>query len=61
MLDIIRTNQVYEFAEMYYTHIPHYMWDAFEFHSFANRVGASEKFLTKRLAKYVKMIRNAAE
>ena len=57
MLDIIRTSQVFEFGEMYYTHIPHYVWDAWEYHSFSNRVLASQKFLSKRLAKYVKMLR----
>ena len=57
MLDIIRTTPVYEFSEIYYTHIRHYAWDAWEFHSFTNRLTASEKFLGKRIAKFVKMIR----
>ncbi len=61
MLDIIRTTQVFEFGELYYTHIPHYAWDAWEYHNFAGRVMASEKVLAKRLAKYVKMLRNAAD
>ncbi|MBQ4290284.1 MAG: hypothetical protein II719_03730, partial [Clostridia bacterium] len=61
MLDIIRKSQVFEFADMYYTHIPHYVQSAFEDHSFSNRVLSNQKFLSKRLAKYVKMIRTAAE
>ncbi|MBQ4290283.1 MAG: hypothetical protein II719_03725 [Clostridia bacterium] len=61
MLDIIRKSQVYEFAEMFYTHIPHYMWDAFTDRSFARRVQTNTKFLSKRLAKYIKDIRNAAD
>ena len=58
MLDIIRTTQTYEFSEIYYTHIRHYVWDAWGFHSFANRVMSNEKFLKKRVAKFVKMIRS---
>ena len=61
MLDIIRTSLVFEFAEMYYTHIPHYVQDAFDFRSFPNRVLSNEKFLAKRVARYVKMIRSKAE
>ena len=59
MLDMIRNSQVFEFGDIYYTHIPHYMQDAWAFKSFANRVTASQKFLSKRLAKYVKVLRSA--
>ena len=58
MLDIIRTTPVYEFSEIYYTHIRHYAWDAWGYHSFTNRVMSNEKFLSKRIASFVRMIRS---
>ena len=58
MLDIIRTTQVFEFSEIYYTHIRHYAWDAWGYHSFTNRVMSNEKFLSKRIASFVRMIRS---
>ena len=61
MLDTIRNSQVFEFGDIYYTHIPHYMSDAWAFQSFANRVTSNQKFLTKRVARYVKVLRQAAE
>ncbi|MBO4229415.1 MAG: carbohydrate ABC transporter substrate-binding protein [Clostridia bacterium] len=57
MLDIIRNSRVFEFADLYYTTIPHYVWDSYTARSFANKVGASEKLLKKRLATYVSKVR----
>ena len=58
MLEIIRKTLVFDFADIYDTHVPYYFWDSYVYRSFSLRVGASWKYLTKRNQKFVRMIRS---
>ena len=61
MLEIITHSQVFEFGDVYYSEIPHYMWDAYYFKSFARKITASEKYLAKKIRNLIKIVRKAAE
>ena len=61
MLDIIRKSMVFEFGDVFYSWIPHYMCYAWEDRSFPNRVMSNQKMFSKRIAKYVKALRSASE
>ncbi|MBQ4290668.1 MAG: hypothetical protein II719_05685 [Clostridia bacterium] len=58
MLDIIRNSRVFEFGDLYQTRISHYVWDAYVFRSFPQRVSANEKLLGKAVARYVSRLRS---
>ncbi|MBO4229761.1 MAG: carbohydrate ABC transporter substrate-binding protein [Clostridia bacterium] len=57
MLEVIRKTLVFDFADIYDTHLTNWFWDSYSYHSYALRVGASWKYLTKRNQKFVKMVR----
>ena len=57
MLDIIRTTMVFEFGDVYDTHVPNMMSDSYDSGSIARTYSASIKYLTKRVKNYVNMLR----
>ena len=57
MLDIIRKTMVFEFGDVYDTHIPNQMSEAYDDGSIARKYGASIKYLTKMVKNYVNMLR----
>ncbi|MBQ4289837.1 MAG: hypothetical protein II719_01435 [Clostridia bacterium] len=57
MLDIIRKTMVFEFGDVYDTHIPNQLSDAYDDGSIARKYGASIKYLTKMVKSFVAMLR----
>ncbi|MBO4229227.1 MAG: carbohydrate ABC transporter substrate-binding protein [Clostridia bacterium] len=58
MLDIIRASRIFEFGEIYYSWIGHYIWDSYEEGTFS-KASSSEKILTKRLNKLLNQVTSA--